>query len=395
MLNKTRISEEELTALRMKIREAVEGPLEDLSAEMEVTNVYPKEVWEIGKELDLFRLSLPVEYGGIGLCFEQLATILEEIGRGNSAIRMFFHQTNGLGWEVMGMYGSEEMKAKYLPLMAKGEYFASFALTEPDCGSGADIRSTAVKDGDNWIINGKKTLISFTDIADCFYTIAVTDDKNRKHGLTAFWVPADTPGLTIDPMPHMMGCRGTGHANLYFDNMVIPDANRLGPVGEGLNEFIHALAVSRASIGICLLGMSQRFLEMAIARAKDRVTFGKPLIKRQAIQQTIADMATKVYSLRLLAHECAIKADNDEDIEMISSMLKLQGIDTVREVSDACLEIFGGIGYFEDNPYGPVERLYRDARAMWFEEGPRTVQRLTLVREVIEKKGELRCCNYY
>ena len=188
---------------------------------------------------------------------------------------------------------------------------------------------------------------------------------------------------------------GTGHAVLRMENMIVPDSNRLGPVGEGLNEFIHALAVSRASIGVCLLGLSQRFLEMAIARANDRVTFGKKLIQRQAIQQTIADMATRVYSLRLLAHECAIKADKDEDIDMISSMLKLDAIDTVRVVSDSCLEIFGGIGYFEDNPYGPLERMYRDARAMWFEEGPRTVQRLTLVREVIEKKGELRCCNYY
>ena len=395
MLNKTRISEEELYELRMKIRGAVEGELEALSAEMEKTNVYPKELWDIGRKYDLFRISLPVEYGGMGLCFEQLVPILEEIGRGNSAIRMFFHQTNGLGWEVMGMYGSEEMKKEYLPKMGRGEYFASFALTEPDCGSGADIQSTAVREGDHWILNGTKHLISFTDIADCYYTIAVTDDKNRKHGLTAFFVPADTPGLIIEPMPHMMGCRGTGHAVLRMQNMIVPDKNRLGPVGEGLNEFIHALAVSRASIGVCLLGMCQRFLEMAIARANDRVTFGKKLIQRQAIQQTIADMATRVYSLRLLAHECAIKADKDEDIEMISSMLKLEAIDAVRVVSDSCLEIFGGIGYFEDNPYGPLERMYRDARAMWFEEGPRTVQRLTLVREVIEKKGEMRCCNYY
>ncbi len=128
--------------------------------------------------------------------------------------------------------------------------------------------------------------------------------------------------------------------------------------------------------------------------ANDRITFGKPIIQRQAIQQSIADMATQVHVLRLLARDCAQKADRGEDIEMISSMLKLHAIDTVRTVSDGCLEIFGGIGYFEDNPYGPVERLYRDARAMWFEEGPRTVQRLTLVREVIRNKGELRPSNY-
>ena len=393
-LNNVRISEEELYALRMKIRQSVEGEMEALSPEMEKSNVYPKELWDIGKKLDLFRMTIPVQYGGMGLCYEQWFTIMEEIGRGNSAIRMFFHQTNGLGWEVLGLYGPEQLKNKYLPLLAKGDYFGSFALTEPDCGSGADIQTTAVKDGDNWVLNGTKTLISFTDIADCFFTIAVTDDKNRKNGLTAFFVPADTPGLVIDPMPHMMGCRGTGHAHLRMKNMIVPDSYRIGPVGEGLNQFLHALAISRASIGVCLLGMCQRFLEMAIARANDRVTFGKKIIQRQAIQQTIADMATRVYTLRLLAHECAKQIDNGEDIEMISSMLKLEAIDSVRIVSDSCLEIFGGIGYFEDNPYGPVERMYRDARAMWFEEGPRTVQRLTLVRDVIAKKGEMRKNNY-
>ena len=169
----------------------------------------------------------------------------------------------------------------------------------------------------------------------------------------------------------------------------------MGNEGEGLTVFMHALAISRASIGVCLLGMSQRFLEMAVKRAKDRVTFGKALAQRQAIQQQLADMATQIMALRLLAHECAIQIDQGvEDLEMITSMLKLHGIDTVKLVSDGALEIMGGIGYFEDNPYGPLERMYRDARGMWLEEGPRTVQRLTLVRDIIARDGEMRHGNY-
>ncbi len=395
MLNKERISEKELYDLRMKIRHVVENDMEALSAEMEKSNVYPPEMWEIGKKNDMFRLSLPKEYGGMGLCLEQYFTVLEEIGRGNQAIRMFFHVANGLSWEIMAEHGNEEMKRDYLPKMGTGDYFVAFALTEPDCGSGVDIRSTATKKGDKWVLNGRKTLISFTDICDAYYIIAVSDEsKRKKGGHTAFFVPADTPGLTVENMPHMMGCRGTGHGDVIMTDMEIPDEYRLGAEGEGLTVFLNALAVSRASIGVCLLGLSQRMLELAIARAKDRVTFGKPLIQRQAVQQTIADMATQVHALRLLARDCAQKGDKDEDIEMISSMLKLHGIDTVRTVSDGCLEIFGGIGYFEDNPYGPVERLYRDARAMWFEEGPRTVQRLTLVRKVIAARGEIRTSNY-
>ncbi len=397
MENNVRISESELEALRMKIRKVVEVDLEKLSPECEKNNVFPKEMWEIGKKNDMFRLSLPVQYGGMGLCFEQYFTLLEEIARGNGGMRMFWHVANGLSWEILCERGTEDMKNKYLPQMATGDYFVAFALTEKDCGSGADIRTKAEKKGDNWVINGSKTLISFTDVCDAYYIIACTDESKRKtkDGFTAFFVPADSKGLRVENMPHMMGCRGAGHGDVIMENVELPDCCRLGEVGEGLTVFLHALAISRASIGVCLLGMSQRFLEIAVKRSKDRVTFGKSLAQRQAIQQQLADMATQVMALRLIAHECALQIDNDvEDLEMITSMLKLHGIDTVKLVSDGALEIMGGIGYFEDNPYGPLERLYRDARGMWLEEGPRTVQRLTLVRDVIAKDGEIRHGNY-
>lgn len=393
--NKERISERELYDLRMRIRKVVEGELEALSPEMEKSNVYPERMWDIGRKHDLFRLNLPKQYGGMGLCNEQYFTVLEEIGRGNQAIRMYFHLANGISWEIMADHGSEEMKNKYLPMMGRGEYYCAFALTEKGCGTGVDIRSSAVKKGDKWVINGSKTLISFSDVCDAFYIVAVSDEsKRKKGGHTAFFVPADTPGLRMENMPHMMGCRGTGHADLFFENMEIPDAYRMGPEGEGLKVFLDVLAISRASIGVCQLGISQRLLEMSIKRAKDRVTFGKPLISRQAIQQQLADMALEIKALRLLVNECGKKSDKGEDITMISSMVKLHGINTVKKVSDSALEIFGGIGYFEDNPYGPLERLYRDARALWLEEGPPTIQRLTMVREIIEREGELRDSNY-
>jgi alkylation response protein AidB-like acyl-CoA dehydrogenase len=396
MENNVRLNEEELYKLRMKIRKVNEVDLETLSEECERTNVFPKEMWEIGRKNDMFRLSLPEKYGGMGLCFEQYFTLLEEIARGNGGMRMFWHVVNGLSWEIMSEHGNEEMKEKYLPLMGKGEYFVAFALTEQGCGSGADIRTTAEKKGDKWVLNGSKTLISFTDVCDGYYIIAVSDESKRKQGgHTAFFVPANSSGLRVENMPHMMGCRGAGHGNVIMENMEVPDEYRMGIVGEGLTVFLHALAISRASIGVCLLGMSQRFLEMAVKRSKDRVTFGKSLSQRQAIQQQLADMATQVMALRLLTHECALQIDRGvEDLEMITSMLKLHGIDTVKLVSDGALEIMGGIGYFEDNPYGPMERMYRDARGMWLEEGPRTVQRLTLVRDIIEKAGEMRHGNY-
>jgi alkylation response protein AidB-like acyl-CoA dehydrogenase len=395
--NNVRIGEDELKALRLKIRKVVEVDLEKLSPECENNNVFPKEMWEIGRKNDMFRLSLPVGYGGMGLCFEQYFTLLEEIARGNGGMRMFWHVANGLSWEILCERGDEDMKNTYLPKMATGDYFVAFALTEKDCGSGADIRTKAEKKDGKWILNGAKTLISFTDVCDAYYIIACTDESKRKTkgGFTAFFVPADCKGLGVENMPHMMGCRGAGHGDVIMKDVELPDRFRLGAEGDGLKVFLHALAISRASIGVCLLGMSQRFLEIAVKRSKDRVTFGKTLAQRQAIQQQLADMATQVMALRLIARECALQIDNDvEDLEMITSMLKLHGIDTVKLVSDGALEIMGGIGYFEDNPYGPLERLYRDARGMWLEEGPRTVQRLTLVRDVIAKGGELRHNNY-
>lgn len=383
-----RLTERGLMDLRLKTRKIVESELEALVPEMERKHAFPEKLWDICRANDLFRLTLPEQYGGMGLCYEQYFQVLEEISRGPGSIRMFLHNVNGLDWHILHDHGNEEMKAKWLPMMATEDYFITFSLTEPGCGSGADIRTKAEKRAGKYVLNGKKTLISFTDIADAFYIIAVTDEEKRKKGgISAFIVEGDRPGIHVEPMPHMMGCKGAGHGHVIMENCEIPEANLLGKEGYGLEIFMHALAISRASIGVNCLGLSQRFLELAIARAKDRVTFGKPLVTRQAIQQMITDMGTKVHALRLMLLDCARQFDRGEDIEMKASMCKLFGIDTVREVSDSCIEIFGGIGYFEDNPYGPVERMYRDARALWFEEGPRTVQRLTAARVLMENNG--------
>ncbi len=391
-----RISEQELEELRMKVRRVVEEELEPLGDQMDKTNVYPPEMWEIAKKNDLFRLTLPKKYGGMGLGKEQFFTLLEEIGRGNQAIRMFFHIANGMGWELLHDNCTEELRNELLPKVGLGDYFIAFALTEPDCGTGADIRTTAVKQGDNWVINGTKTLISFTDVCDSINIVCITDDSKRKSGgaHTTFTVPVNTPGLVMENMPHMMGCRGTGHAILHMENMVVPDAYRLGAVGDGLKVAIDSLTISRASMAVCMLGLSQRCLEMCIKRINDRVTFGKSLAQRQAIQEKIANMATQIQALRMLCHDVGRKFDEGKPIDMEASMAKLFATDVSRYVTDQALEIFGGIGYFEENPYGPLERMYRDCRALWLEEGPPTIQRLTVFREVMAKNGDMRDNNY-
>lgn len=385
-----KMTNEQFKAYLLQIRALAEGPFDEMQKEIEVTNTFPKEFYELAIKNDLYRFALPEQYGGFGLTEKQILMVQEEFSRGPGGMRMHLHHAADLDWRILDDFGSEELKAQYMNKFQDKTIYSNFALTEAAGGTGADIHTTAVKDGDYYVINGEKTLISHTDCSDFTYLIVSTDPTSTKDSrLSAFFVDVNTPGYEIVPMPHMMGCRGAGHAGLKFTNMRVHKKFLLGKEGMGLEIAMHSLAVSRAHIAVSNLGMAQRMLEMTIKRAQDRVTFGKPLSKRQAIQQTIADMGTEVNALRLMIWDFAKDYDAGKNIDMKAAMCKLHSINTVRTVSDSMLEIFGGIGYFEDCEYGPVERLYRDCRAMWLEEGPRTVQRLTAFRGLEENGGRI------
>ena len=385
-----KLTEKEFQDYLLRIRALAEGPFDEMQKEIEVTNTFPKEFYELAIKNDLYRFALPEKYGGFGLTEKQILMVQEEFSRGPVGMRMHLHHAADLDWRILDDFGSEELKAQYMDKFQDKTIYSNFALTEASGGTGADIHTTAIKDGDYYVINGEKTLISHTDCSDFTYLIVSTDPTSDKDSrLSAFFVDVHTPGYEIVPMPHMMGCRGAGHAGLRFTNMRVHKKYLLGKEGMGLEIAMHSLSVSRAHIAVSNLGMAQRMLEMTIRRARDRVTFGKPLIKRQAIQQTIANMGTEINALRLMIWDFAKDYDAGKDIEMKAAMCKLHSINTVRMVSDAMLEIFGGIGYFEDCPYGPVERMYRDCRAMWLEEGPPTVQRLTAFRGLDKCDGRI------
>lgn len=390
-----KLTEKEFQDYLLQIRALAEGPFDEMQKEIEVTNTFPKEFYDLAIKNDLYRFALPEKYGGFGLSERQILMVQEEFSRGPGGMRMHLHHAADLDWRILDDFGSEELKAQYMDKFQDKTIYANFALTEETGGTGADIHTTAIKDGDYYIINGEKTLISHTDCSDFTYLIVSTDPTSDKDSrLSAFFVDVNTPGYEIVPMPHMMGCRGAGHAGLKFTNMRVHKKYLLGEEGMGLEIAMHSLAVSRAHIAVSNLGMAQRMLEMTIKRTHDRVTFGKPLCKRQAIQQTIADMGTQIHALRLMIWDFAKDYDEGKPIDMKAAMCKLHSIDTVRVVSDAMLEIFGGIGYFEDCSYGPVERMYRDCRAMWLEEGPRTVQRLTAFRGLDKLGGRIEYGEY-
>lgn len=385
-----KLTEKEFQDYLLQIRALAEGPFDEMQKEIEVTNTFPKEFYDLAIKNDLYRFALPEKYGGFGLSERQILMVQEEFSRGPGGMRMHLHHAADLDWRILDDFGSEELKAQYMDKFQDKTLYANFALTEETGGTGADIHTTAIKDGDYYVINGEKTLISHTDCSDFTYLIVSTDpDSDKDSRLSAFFVDVNTPGYEIVPMPHMMGCRGAGHAGLKFTNMRVHKKYLLGQEGMGLEIAMHSLAVSRAHIAVSNLGMAQRMLEMTIKRTHDRITFGKPLCKRQAIQQTIADMGTQIHALRLMIWDFAKDYDDGKPIDMKAAMCKLHSIDTVRVVSDAMLEIFGGIGYFEDCTYGPVERLYRDCRAMWLEEGAPTVQRITISRNTIKHNAKM------
>ena len=389
----SKLSPQQFKDYLMQIRRLAEGPLEEIQKEVEVTNKFPQEFYDLAIENDLDRCALPEEYGGYGLSELEILQVQEEFSRGPGGMRMHLHYAMDLNWRILDDYGNEELKAEYMPKFQDKTVFTCFALTEATGGTGADLHTTAVRDGDSYILNGEKTLISHTDCCEFAYVIAVTNpDSDKADRLSAFFVPMDAPGFEVINMPHMMGCRGAGHGDLKFTNCRIDKKYLLGQEGQGLEIALHSLSVSRAHIAASNLGMAQRMLEMSLKYAADRVTFGKPIATRQAIKMKIANMQMNIHALRCMVYDFAkdyeVKADGTY-IEEKAAMCKLFSIDTVRLVSDEMLEIFGGVGYFEDNPYGPVERMYRDCRAMWLEEGAPTVQRITIAKSAVKFGGQV------
>ncbi|MDR1015891.1 MAG: acyl-CoA/acyl-ACP dehydrogenase [Coriobacteriales bacterium] len=389
-------TQEELAAYRKQIRELAEGPFDEMQKEIEVTNKFPQEFFDLAIKNDLYRYYLPEEYGGWGLSELEILKIQEEFSHGPGGMRMHLHHAADLNWRILDDYGHEDLK-KYIGMdkFQDKSVYINFALTEQTGGTGADIHTTAVKQPDgSYILNGEKWLISHTDCSDYTYVIAVTDPDDPKDSrLSAFVVDNHAPGFEIVPMPHMMGCRGAGHAGLRFTNVHLDPMFLLGEEGQGMEIAIHSLSISRVHIACSNLGMAQRMLEMSIKRSNDRITFGKPIAKRQMIKTQIANMAMNIHALRCMVYDFARDYDadpNNDQITQKAAMTKLFSIDTVKMVSDNMLEIFGGDGYFEDCPYGPTERLYRDCRAMWLEEGAPNVQRTTIAREVYNKNGQVK-----
>ncbi|MDR7563653.1 MAG: acyl-CoA dehydrogenase family protein [Armatimonadota bacterium] len=370
----------DLDAYREEIRAFVLGELEEVAEEIERNRAVPPDLWDRLAQKGLLRLTLPSRYGGWGLCMREYLPILEVVAQTHGSVRMVVHVHNGL-WRLLDRYGTEEQKHRYLSRWATGEARLAFALTEPDAGTGTDIRTEAQRVPGGWVLRGRKWLITFADLAEAFIVVAYTDRSRGAQGISAFLVPRTSPGLRIALQPDGMGLVGTGHGLLTFEDCFVPEEALLGEEGQGLQMVLRGfLDPSRISIAASCVGIAQRALEVARAHAQRRVTFGKPIAARQAIQFALAEMAVDVQAARLLVLDAARKVDAGEPCTAEAAMAKLYGLEMVGRVTDRALRICGGIGYLRGHP---IERIYRDARALWFEEGTAEIQKLVIARSLL------------
>jgi alkylation response protein AidB-like acyl-CoA dehydrogenase len=364
---------------KQEYRDWVETVLNPLSTPLEDEERIPDElVKELRSgRLRFFGLTIPKEYGGEGWRAVEWFTVLEELAKAYATVRLIAHTMNGLFWRPLLYFGTDEQKQTYLPRLATGEIWASNSLTEPEAGTGKDINSKAAKDGDDYVLNGSKWLITlFPGYTKLIYAFAATEE-----GVTSFLVDAPRKGLVLKPMEKMMGCVGPRHYNVIYSDCRVPASNILGQKGKGLDVAFGMLHLSRVSIAFCCVGLAQRMLDLSVAYAKKRTTFGKLLTQRQAIQNNVAQMGTEIQAARLMAYEAAWRFDQGKDIVKEAAMAKLFAEQVVTKVSEMALRIHGGIGYTKAYP---LERHFRDARSYHFEEGTEEIQKLLIARYLLK-----------
>ena len=357
--------------------------VEEFYPEVERTDTVPDALNRRAAEMGCYRLTLPVEYGGYGMGVTEYLPYLEAAAEGPGVGRMLVHTTNGI-WRPIHNFGTDEQRA-ILPKMAAGDSVVAFALTEMTGGTGRDLKSRARREGDTWYITGEKHLITWADRADWFILVAATDDGSEKDSLTAFLIPRDTEGFEIDATQHTMGLHGTGHAFLRYNNMAVADKYRLGNVGQGLEVALFFLDYSRVSLANTMVGLAQRALDEAVAFTKRRVTFGKPIATRPQIQTHIATMHADIEAARHLVRHAARLCENGEDFTAQAATAKLFNLNMVGRVTDLSLRVHGGWGYTKE---APIERIYRDARGFWFEEGTAEIQQLVIARHVMNRNRD-------
>jgi alkylation response protein AidB-like acyl-CoA dehydrogenase len=378
------LSPEDYESLREGIVRSIWRDLEPLVEEIENSERLPHEtLWARLREMGALGLLIPAEYGGSGLTVTQYLPLIAEFSKVHGGIRALVHVHNSMCHALLEL-ATEEQRGDVLRDAARGEASVAFALTEPERGTGRDIGTLARRCDSGYRISGRKWLITNSNFASHFIVFAKIADGDLD---SAFLVRRDAAGLEIRGLAETMGCKGGQHGELTFDDVWVGPEALLGREGDGIAKMEQALEISRVFVAASSLGTAERALELSLAYAQQRITFGKPIASRQAVQRYLAEMAVDVYALRELLRDAAAKWDAGHRIPAEAAMCKLFGLEAVGRVTDRALLVHGGIGYTRAHD---IERLYRDARLNWLEEGTPTIQHMVIARELLAGDAQRR-----
>lgn len=376
---------ETLQILLDSIRQFVNQELIPREHEVAETDSIPADIVEQMKEMGLFGLTIPEQYGGLGVTMEEEVNIAFELGRTSPAFRSYIGTNNGIGSIGILLDGTEEQKAHYLPRLAAGEYLSSFCLTEPDSGSdAASLKTTAVRDGDFYVLNGTKRFITNAPHAGIFTVMARTNPEIRgAGGISSFIVERGTPGLTIGKPDQKMGQKGAHTADVIFDNVRVPAANLIGgKEGVGFKTAMKVLDKGRLHIAALSVGAAERMLDDSLRYAVERKQFGQRIADFQLIQAMLADSKAEIYAARCMVLDAARKRDEGRNISTEASCAKMFATEMCGRVADRGVQIHGGAGYISEYA---IERFYRDVRLFRLYEGTTQIQQVIIARNMIRE----------
>jgi butyryl-CoA dehydrogenase len=365
-------------AVQDAVRAYVQAEVAPHAAAWDKSATFPKAALRGLADLGCYGVAVPTDWDGAGLDYLALALILEEIAAGDGATSTIVSVNNCPVCSILMAYGNAEQKDRFLRPLARGDMLGAFCLTEPHVGSEAGgLKTTAVRDGDHYVINGVKQFITSGKNGDVAIVMAVTDKAAGKRGISAFLVPTATPGYTVARLEDKMGQHASDTAQIVFENCRVPALNRLGDEGMGLKIALSGLEGGRIGIASQSVGMARAAFEAALAYSKERQAFGQPIFEHQAVQFKLADMATQIEAARQLIWHAASLKDAGLPCLKEAAMAKLFASEMAERVCSAAIQVFGGYGYVSDFP---VERIYRDVRVTQIYEGTSEVQKILIGR---------------
>jgi len=375
-----RLSDEQ-KQIKQMVKDFAESEIKPHVMEWDEAQHFPLETIKKLGELGMLGAIFPEQYGGAGLSYVDYVNIIEELAVVDSSVGLAVAAHNSLCTGHIYLAGNEEQKKAWLPKLTTGEWIGAWGLTEPGSGSDASgMRTVAVKDGNDWVLNGTKNFITNATYANISVVLAVTDRSDQKHGITAFAVEMDRKGIRPGKKENKLGMRASDTAELVMEDCRVPDGNVLGKVGYGFIDSMKVLDGGRISIGALSLGIARGAYEAARDYAKQRIAFGKTISEFQAIQFMLADMATEIEAARLLCYQAAAVKDAGEKVTQFSAMAKLYASEVAVRATEKGVQIFGGYGFIKEYP---AEKFYRDVKLCTIGEGTSEIQRMVIARNLL------------